>query len=99
MAPKSQAITDANRRNIRRRCAETGETQAQTIAWFALVEASLCCLALRLRTILALLNLVFVKTLAIVLLPIMQRLWIWITHLFDDPSCTRFLVRDFSGRR
>ena len=37
MAPKRQAITDADRRNIRRRRAETGETQAQTIAWFALV--------------------------------------------------------------
>ena len=29
MAPKRQAITDADRRNIRRRRAETGETQAQ----------------------------------------------------------------------
>jgi hypothetical protein len=35
MATKRQAITDADRRNIRRRRAETGETQAQTIAWFA----------------------------------------------------------------
>jgi DDE superfamily endonuclease/Tc5 transposase DNA-binding domain/Fission yeast centromere protein N-terminal domain len=35
MAPKRQAITDADRRNIRRRRTETGETQAQTIAWFA----------------------------------------------------------------
>jgi hypothetical protein len=35
MAPKRQAITDADRRNIRRRRAETGETQAQTKAWFA----------------------------------------------------------------
>jgi hypothetical protein len=35
MAPKRQAIVDADRRNISRRRAETGETQAQTIAWFA----------------------------------------------------------------
>jgi Fission yeast centromere protein N-terminal domain len=35
MAPKRQAITDAQRRNIRRRRAQTGETQAETIAWFA----------------------------------------------------------------
>jgi hypothetical protein len=35
MAPKRQAITDAQRRNIRRRRAQTGETQLETIAWFA----------------------------------------------------------------
>lgn len=35
MAPKRQAITDAQKRNIRRRRAQTGETQAETIAWFA----------------------------------------------------------------
>lgn len=35
MARKRQAITDAQRRNIRRRRAQTGETQAETIAWFA----------------------------------------------------------------
>jgi hypothetical protein len=35
MAPKREAITDAQRRNIRRRRAQTGETQAETIAWFA----------------------------------------------------------------
>ena len=35
MAPKRQAITDAQRRNIRRRRAQTGETQAETITWFA----------------------------------------------------------------
>jgi DDE superfamily endonuclease/Tc5 transposase DNA-binding domain/Fission yeast centromere protein N-terminal domain len=35
MAPKRQAITDADRRNIRRRRIEVEETQAQTIAWFA----------------------------------------------------------------
>jgi membrane-anchored glycerophosphoryl diester phosphodiesterase (GDPDase) len=58
MALKSQAITDADRRNIHRPHAETEEIQAQTIAWFALVEASLCCFILQLRTILALPNLV-----------------------------------------
>jgi hypothetical protein len=92
MAQKSQAITDSDRRNIHRPRAKTRESQAQIIAWFALVEASLCCLTLRLRTILALPNLVFVKTLAIVLLPITQRLWIRIPHVFDDPSRTRLLV-------
>lgn len=35
MAPIIQAITDAQKRNIRRRRAQTGETQAETIAWFA----------------------------------------------------------------
>jgi hypothetical protein len=35
MATKRTAITDADRRNIRRRRAETGETQAETAAWFA----------------------------------------------------------------
>src|SRR3981081_1799926 len=35
MAPKRQSITDAQRRNIRRRRAQTGETQAETITWFA----------------------------------------------------------------
>jgi hypothetical protein len=35
MAPKRRAITDADRRNIRRRRDQTGETQAQIIAWFA----------------------------------------------------------------
>ena len=35
MAPKRQAIIDAQRRSIRRRCAQTGETQAETISWFA----------------------------------------------------------------
>jgi Fission yeast centromere protein N-terminal domain len=32
---KRTAITDADRRTIRRRRDETGETQAETAAWFA----------------------------------------------------------------
>jgi hypothetical protein len=35
MAPKRQSITDAQRRNIRRRHTQTIETHAETIAWFA----------------------------------------------------------------
>jgi hypothetical protein len=35
MAPKRRAITDADRCNIRRWRDQTGETQAQIIAWFA----------------------------------------------------------------
>ena len=40
MASKKQVITDAGGRNIRRYHDKIEETQAQTIAWFALVEAS-----------------------------------------------------------
>ena len=35
MATKRTALTDAERRSIRRRRTETGETQAETAAWFA----------------------------------------------------------------
>lgn len=35
MAPKRQANTDSDRRNICRRRAKTEETQGQTISWFA----------------------------------------------------------------